>query len=223
MKFFLDSAITDQIIYARENWKIDGVTTNPRHIMTSGKPFYVVISEIADIVKDDPSFPVSVEINPHLTVKDEMIKDAEKIAGISKNFVIKLPCTEQGFSAAYALEKKGIRTNMTLAFSSSQTIQAGRIGAKFVSPFIAWKEECGEDTQQYIAEVVKIYRNYSFKTEIIVAAIRNARQIAEAAVAGADIVTAGFDVYKSVFDHAFTDRGLKIFQDCWDATDTTEK
>ncbi len=223
MKFFLDSALTDQIIYARENWKIEGVTTNPRHIMTSGKPFHRVIREIADIVKDDPGFPVSVEINPHLAKKEEMIEAAEKISAISPNFVIKLPCIEQGVSASYALEKRGIRTNLTLAFSSSQAIQAGRIGAKFVSPFVAWKEEAGEDCQPYINEIVTIYRNYAFTTEIIVAALRNARQIAEAAIAGAHIVTAGFDIYKSTFDHAFTDRGLALFQRSWDSTDTSEQ
>lgn len=222
MKFFLDSAITEQIVYARENWKIDGVTTNPRHIMLSGKPFYTVIREISEIVKDDPDFPVSIEINPNLEKKEEMILAAEKIAAISPNFVIKLPCTEPGVSAAYTLERKGIRTNITLVFSTSQAIQAGRIGARFVSPFIAWKEEAGEDCAPYIAEIVKIYRNYNYTTEIIAAAIRTARQIAESAIAGADIVTAGFDVYKSTFDHAFTDRGMKIFRDCWDKTDTSE-
>jgi transaldolase len=164
-----------------------------------------------------------VEINPHLMKKDEMIAAAEKISAISPNFVIKLPCIEQGVSAAWALERKGIRTNLTLAFSSSQAIQAGRIGAKFVSPFVAWKEEAGEDCGPYINEIVTIYRNYGFKTEIIVAALRNARQIAVAAIAGAHIVTAGFDIFKSMFDHAFTDRGLGIFQKCWDSTDTAEK
>jgi len=223
MKYFLDSAITEEIIHARENWRIDGVTTNPRHIMTSGKPFNMVIREIANIVKGEPDFPVSVEINPHLDKKEDMVAAAEKIAAISENFVIKLPANEVGVSAGNALELKGIRTNITLVFSSSQAIQAGRIGAKFVSPFVAWKEECGEDCPAYINEIVKIYRNYNFKTEIIVAALRNARQIAMAAIAGADIVTAGFAIFKSTFDHPFTDRGLKIFQDCWDKTDTSEK
>jgi transaldolase len=222
MKYFLDSAIIDEIVYARENWRIDGVTTNPRHIMNSGKPFYVVIKEIANIVKDDAEFPVSVEINPHLAKKEEMIEAAKKISAISPNFVIKLPCTETGVSAANTLEKEGIRTNITLVFSASQSIQAGRIGSKFVSPFVAWKEEAGEDCVPYISEIVQIYRNYNFKTEIIVAALRNARQMAQAAIAGADIVTAGFNVIKSSFDHAFTDRGMKIFQESWDSTDTTE-
>ncbi len=223
MKFFLDSAIIDEIRYARENYGIDGVTTNPRHILSSGKPFYVVIREIAALVKDDPNFRVSVEINPHLSKKEEMIAAAEKISAISPNFVIKLPALEQGACAAYALEKKGIRTNMTLVFSSSQAIQAGRIGCEFVSPFIAWKEECGENTTEYINEIVQIYKNYTFKTEIIVAALRNVRQISLAGLAGAHIVTAGFAIYQKLFDHPFTDRGLtQVFQTCWDQTDTKE-
>ena len=222
MKFFLDSAIVDEIKYARENWAIDGVTTNPRHIMTSGKPFHTVIREIADMVRGDPDFTVSVEINPHLEKRDDMVAEAEKIAAISPNFVIKLPTTEQGVSAAYLLKQKGIRTNLTLVFSSSQAIQAGRIGATFVSPFVAWKEEAGEDVVPYINEIVTIYRNYGFDTEIIVAALRNARQVGQAAIAGAHIVTAGFAVYESLYQHPFLNKGLDIFRECWDETDTTE-
>jgi transaldolase len=222
LKFFLDSAITEEIIYAVENWNIDGVTTNPRHIMVSKKPFYTVIREIAEIAQDKKDFPVSVEVNPHWQSKEEIIREAEKIASISPHFVIKVPAIEAGACAALALERCGIRTNYTLVFSSAQAIQAGRIGCRFVSPFVAWKEECGEDVVPYIEEIVRIYRNYNFKTEIIVAALRNVRHIADAAVAGADIVTAGFDIYKKLFDHSFTDRGIKLFQDCWDMTDTTE-
>ena len=224
MKFFLDSAIVDEIRCAKENWAINGVTTNPRHILSSGKPFYVVIREMAALVKEDPDFPVSVEINPHLNRKEDMIAAAEKIASISPNFVIKLPAIEQGASAAYALVKKGIRVNMTLVFSSSQAIQAGRIGCEFVSPFVAWKEECGENTADYIDEIVKIYKNYNYKTEIIVAALRNVRQISLAALSGAHIVTAGYAIFQKLFDHPFTDRGLtEVFQKCWDETDTTEQ
>lgn len=223
MKFFLDSAITEEIIYAIENWNIDGVTTNPRHIMNSKKPFHVVIREINEIVKDKKDFPISVEVNPHISNKEEIIREAEKLAAISPNFVIKVPASEAGACAALDLERRGIRTNYTLVFSSSQAIQAGRIGCCFVSPFVAWKEECGENVTPYIEEIVKIYRVYNFKTEIIVAALRNVKHISNAALAGADIVTAGFSIYKKLFDHPFTDRGIKIFQDCWDMTDTTEQ
>lgn len=223
MKFYLDSAITEEIIYAIENWCIDGITTNPRHIMVSKKPFYDVIREIAEIVQDKKDFPVSVEVNPHLQNKEDIIGEAKKIASISSNFVIKVPAIEAGACAALSLERLGIRTNYTLVFSSAQAIQAGRIGCRFVSPFVAWKEECGENVFPYIEEIVRIYRNYKFKTEIIVAALRNVRHIANAAVLGADIVTAGFDIYKKLFDHPFTDRGIKLFQECWDMTDTIER
>ena len=218
MKYFLDSAMTDEIAYARKHWAIDGVTTNPRHIKMSGKPFLKVIREIAEMVKGDPKFPVSVEVNPHLTRAEEMIAEASRLAAISPNFVIKIPCCEQGYCAAHALETQGIRTNVTLVFSPAQALQAGRIGAKYVSPFVAWKEEAGEDCGSYIADIVRIYRNYGFKTEIIVAALRNAKQIVDAARVGADIVTAGLETYKASFDHAFTDRGLRIFAKAWDET-----
>jgi len=218
MKYFLDSAITGEIAYARKHWAIDGVTTNPRHIKMSGKPFLGVIREIAEMVKGDPQFPVSVEVNPHLTHAEEMIAEARKLAAISPNFVIKIPCCEQGYCAARALETQGIRTNVTLVFSPAQALQAGRIGAKYVSPFVAWKEEAGEDCGAYIGDIVRIYRSYGFKTEIIVAALRNAKQIVDAARLGADIVTTGFETYKASFDHPFTDRGLKIFTKAWDET-----
>jgi transaldolase len=147
-----------------------------------------------------------------------MVAEAQKIASISPNFVIKIPCCEQGYCAARTLELQGIRTNVTLVFSPAQAIQAGRIGAKFVSAFVAWKEEAGEDCRSYITDIVQIYRNYAFKTEIIVAALRNGKQIVDAARAGAHIVTASFEIYKASFDHAFTDRGIMIFSRAWDET-----
>ncbi|MHC4093744.1 MAG: transaldolase family protein, partial [Planctomycetota bacterium] len=103
-------------------------------------------------------------------------------------------------------------------FSASQALQAARLGAAFVSPFIGWKEASGEQTSPMIAEIVRIYRNYSFKTRIIVAAVRNGRQIVDAAVSGADVVTAGFDVYRESFDHPYTAMGLQRFAESWDAT-----
>jgi len=222
MKYFLDSAITSEIEYALENWGIDGVTTNPRHIQVSGKPFYTVIKEIANLTRDLPGFTVSVEVNPHFRKAEDMIEMAKKLAGISPNFVIKIPCIEQGVSAAYKLEKMKIRTNVTLVFSAAQAIMAGRIGAKFVSPFVAWKEEAGEDTRQYIEDITAIYRNYNYKTEIIVAALRNGRQIVDAARAGAHIVTAGFDIYKASFEHPYTvGKGIPLFEEFWDKTDVS--
>ncbi len=223
MKYFLDSAKIDEIDYAYKNYAIDGVTTNPKHIMASGKPFLTAINDIAAWIKENhlegmDKFPVSVEINPHLAKAEDMIAEAEKIAAICENFVIKIPCTTEGIKAAYQLEKKGIRTNVTLVFSPSQAIQAGRIGAKFVSPFVGWKENSGEDTYGYMSQLVNIYKEKGYKTEIITAAVRNGKQIADAAEMGADIVTAGLAVYEESFNHPFTTYGLGVFTDAWDHT-----
>jgi len=227
MKFFLDSAKLDEIKFAYNTFGIDGVTTNPRHIMLSGKPFLTAIQDIADWIKEEglvgyEKFPVSVEINPHLDKAADMIEAARKIAAISPNFVIKIPCTEEGVAAARALEKEGIRTNVTLIFSAAQAILPAKNGSKFVSPFIGWKEANGEDCKQYIADIVQIYKNYGFygKTEIICAAVRTGKQIVDCAVAGADIVTAGLAVFQDAMKHPYTNQGIGIFTDAWDNTKT---
>lgn len=227
MKYFLDSAKIDEIKEAYNTFGIDGVTTNPNHIMNSGKPFFTVIGELAEFVKENDiegwdKFPISVEINPHLDDANEMIAMGEKIAAMCPNFCIKIPCTQAGITAARALEKKGVRTNLTLVFSASQALIAGKNNSLFVSPFIGWKENSGEDCKQYIQDIVTIYKNYGFygKTQIICAAVRNGKQFVDCAVAGADIVTAGLQVYKDSFYHPFTDYGLEKFQNAWDKTIT---
>lgn len=227
MKYFLDSAKIDEIREAYDTFGIDGVTTNPNHIMNSGKPFYTVLEELANFVKEKDiegweKFPISVEINPHLDTVDEIVEMGKKIAGMCKNFVIKIPCTEAGITSARKLEQMGVRTNLTLVFSPSQAIIAAKNKSLFVSPFIGWKENSGEDCKQYIKDIVDIYKNYGYfgKTEIICAAVRTGKQIADCAVSGADIVTAGLQVYKDSFYHAFTDYGLNKFQSAWDKTIT---
>jgi len=217
MKYFLDSAKIDEIVYAFENWGFDGVTTNPNHILNSGKPFDTVVKELAERFRGT-HFSISIEINPWLEKADEMAAEAKKYAAISENFTIKIPCTEQGLVAIKKLSGEGVPTNCTLVFSPSQAIQAARAGARYVSPFVGWKESSGEDCSQFIMSVVEIYRNYGFDTEIIVAALRNGKQLADAALWGADIVTAGFSVYEESFYHPFTDYGLKRFRDAWDKT-----
>jgi transaldolase len=140
------------------------------------------------------------------------------LAAISPNFVIKLPATEVGFKAISLLKEKGIRSNLTLVFSAGQALQAMRMGAYFVSPFIGWKESNAEEIGRMIEDIVAIRDNYGFTTEIIVAAVRNGRQFVDAAVAGADIVTAGFAIYQDLFDHPYTHVGLAKFQSFWDQT-----
>ena len=228
MKYFLDSAKLDEIDYAYEMYGIDGVTTNPKHIKNSGKPFMQCVVDIAAWLKEKGlegadreegtrKFPVSFEINPHLDKWEDIVEAAKEVSSYSNNYVIKIPCCEQGLIAARKLEKMGIRTNVTLVFSPSQAIPVAKLGAKFVSPFVGWKEESG-DPGDYISDIIDIYNNYGYDTEIIVAAVRNGRQIGDFAAIGADIVTAGLDVYKKSFEHPFTTYGLGIFRDAWDGT-----
>lgn len=225
MKYFLDSAKLDEIQYAYHTFGIDGVTTNPRHIMLSGKPFMTAITDIAAWIREEglegiDKFPVSVEINPHLTDADEMIQMAKQISAISPNFAIKIPAIEPGVAAARKLEQQGIRTNVTLIFSPAQAILPAKNGSLFVSPFIGWKEANGEDCKQYIQDIVNIYRNYGFygKTQIICAALRTPKQIVDCAVAGADIVTTALAVYQDTMKHAYTNQGLETFINAWDNT-----
>jgi transaldolase len=227
MKYFLDSAKIDEIREAYETFGIDGVTTNPNHIMNSGKPFKVVLGELAAFVKEKDIegwdvFPISVEINPHLDDADEMVAMAKDIASLCPNFVIKIPCTMAGITAARRLEEIGIRTNLTLVFTPSQALIAAKNGSLFVSPFIGWKETSGEDCTQYIQDIVTIYDNFGYlgETQIICAAVRTGKQFVDCAVAGADIVTAGLQVYKDSFYHPFTDYGLEKFCAAWDKTVT---
>ncbi len=217
MKFFLDSALVDEIAHGLSMWNIDGVTTNPRHISVAGKPFLTTIREIAGLFAGTDK-AISVEVNPHHDQPQAMVAEAVKLAAISPNFVIKLPATEAGFKAISLLKEEGIRSNLTLVFSAGQALQAMRMGAYFVSPFIGWKESNAEETVRLIEEIATIRDNYDFSTEIIVAAVRNGRQIVDAAVAGADIVTAGFAVYQDLFDHPYTHVGLDKFGSFWDLT-----
>lgn len=217
MKFFLDSAHVHEIEYALEKWHIDGVTTNPRHVQASGKPFVTVIREIGALFAGTDK-TVSVEVNPHYNDCQDMVEEGLKLAALSPNFVIKLPATEAGFQAVAVLKERGVRTNLTLCFSPMQALQAMRMGALYVSPFVGWKEANGEEIVRMIHEIVTIRDNYHFQTQVLVAAIRNARQVTEAALAGADIVTAGFVVYQEGFQHPFTDMGLGKFENFWDQT-----
>jgi transaldolase len=217
MQFFLDSAHVEEIKYALDSFDIDGITTNPRHVQASGKPFLTVIREIAKLVEGTQK-TVSVEVNPHFMTYEEMLPEAEKLAAISPNFVVKLQCVEPAFKVMTTLAKKGIRVNCTLVFSAMQALQAMRSGAFYVSPFIGWKETNGEEIRGFISDIVTIRRNYSFDSQIIVAAVRNARQVIDAAVMGADIVTAGLPVYQEGFQHPYTQEGIRKFSEFWDKT-----
>ena len=224
MKYFIDSAKLEEIQYAYEHWGIDGVTSNPKHIQVSGHSFVKVLEQLAawaarEKLEGWARFPISVESDPHLDDWQQIYDAGKTLAGISPNYVAKIACTEAGLIAARKLEQEGIRTNITLVFSPSQAIAAAKTGALFVSPFVGWKEANGEDCSHYIEAVTRIYRNYHFTTQIIVAALRSGKQIAEAAQHGADICTCGLQVYRDSFYHPYTDFGLGQFQNAWDATE----
>ena len=217
MKMFLDSAKTDEIKRALEMWDIDGVTTNPRHVQDSGKPFRTVIEEIAELVAGTDK-PVSVEVDPHLTDWEKIVEQGRQLAEISPNFVIKVGAGESGFKAVRELTARGVRVNATLICSVTQAWHAARGGAAFISPFVGWREQHGDRADSLIPEVAAILENYAYPSEIIAAAVRNARQIADAALAGAHCITAGMAVYQDSFRNPYTTMGEEIFQRAWDAT-----
>ena len=217
MKLFLDSAITDEVKYALEYFDIDGVTTNPRHVEVSGKPFLSVIQEIGELSKGTNK-TVSVEVNPHLVDDDDIMKEARKLAALSPNFVVKLQCMESTLKAIPVLAQEGIRVNMTLVFSAAQAFFAMRAGAYYVSPFIGWKESNAEEVGMLIEDIVQMRDNYGYETQVLVAAVRNGRQIVNAAVVGADIVTAGLAVYREAVEHPYTQMGIQRFSSFWDKT-----
>lgn len=217
MKMFLDSAKTDEIKQALEMWDIDGITTNPRHVQASGKPFRAVIEEIAGLVAGTEKH-VSVEVDPHLTDWEKIVSQGCELAEISPNFVIKVGVSEPGFKAVRELAARGIRVNATLIFSTAQAWHAARCGAAFISPFVGWREQHGDDAGSLIPEISVMLDTHGYKSEIIAAAVRNARQIADAAIAGAHCITAGVAVYRDSFSSPYTNMGEKIFQNAWDAT-----
>lgn len=217
MKLFLDSAKTEEIEHALAMWDMDGLTTNPRHIEASGKPFRKVLGEIAELVRGTHK-PVSVEVDPHLTGWKEIVDEGLELSKLSPNFVIKVGASEEGFRAVRELAARDVRVNATLVFSVAQAWHAARAGAAYVSPFLGWKEQHGDAVETFIPEVRAMLDNFGYATEIIAAAIRNTRQIGDAAVAGAHCVTAGLAVYQQSFSNPYTTMGEGVFQDAWDAT-----
>jgi len=216
MKMFLDSAKTDEIRYALDLWDIDGITTNPKHVKDSGKPFRTVIEEIAGLF-DGTTKEVSVEVDPNLADWEKMVDQGLELSKISPNFVIKVGVSEQGFKAIRELTNRGVRVNATLIFSVAQAWQAARAGAAFVSPFVGWKEQYGDPVESLIPEVAVMLENYDYRAEIIAAAVRNSRHIADA-LAGAHCITAGMAVYQDSFRNPYTTMGEQLFQNAWNAT-----
>ena len=210
MKFFIDTANVEEIRQANDLGVICGVTTNPSLIAKEGRDFIEVVKEITEIVDG----PISAEV---ISLDAEgMVKEAEKLVQIHKNIVIKLPMTEEGLKATKILSKKGIKTNVTLIFSSVQALLAARAGATYVSPFVGRLDDIGQNGMDLIAEVVEIFNTNNIETQIIVASVRNPIHVSQAATLGADIATVPLKVIKQMTKHPLTDKGIENFLKDWE-------
>lgn len=210
MKFFIDTANVEEIRKANELGVLDGVTTNPSLMAKEGKDPISLLKTICGIVDG----PVSAEV-VGLTA-DEMVKEARSLARIHKNIVVKIPMIEEGLKAVKKLSATGIRTNVTLVFSSPQALLAAKAGASFVSPFVGRLDDISHVGMGLVGEIVEIYENYLFDTEIIVASIRNPLHVVEAARMGAHIATIPYAVIRNLIRHPLTDIGLEKFLKDWE-------
>ena len=210
MKFFIDTANTDEIKKAWELGVIDGVTTNPSLMAKEGKDPVQVLKTICNIV----SGPVNAEV-VGLTA-DVMIKEAKTLSKIHKNIVVKIPMIEEGLKAVKKLSAQGIKTNVTLIFSATQALLAAKAGASYVSPFVGRLDDISHDGMEIVAQIIDIYDNYLFETEIIVASIRNPLHVLDAAMMGADIATIPYSVIAQLAKHPLTDIGLQKFLKDWE-------
>jgi transaldolase len=209
MKFFLDTAIRDEIRAMAALGIVDGVTTNPSLLKDARAPYRDVLTEICRLVPG----PVSAEV---LAEDSEgMIREARDLAGIAPNIVIKVPMGVAGIRAAAALKSQGIETNVTLVFSTNQALLAAKAGARFVSPFIGRLDDVGQEGMALIAEILEVYGNYEFDTEVIVASVRHPMHVVEAARLGADIVTMPAKVLAAMFEHPLTTIGKAKFLEAW--------
>jgi transaldolase len=209
MKFFIDTANINEIKEANEMGMVDGVTTNPSLISKEGRDFEEIIKEICDIVDG----PISAEVVS--TDTEGMLEEARKLSKIHNNIVIKVPMLVDGLKATRKLTEEGIKTNVTLVFSPLQALMAAKAGATYVSPFIGRLDDISQEGLLLVEQIVEIYSNYAFDTEIIVASIRNPLHVLESALMGADIATIPFNVLSKLAAHPLTDKGLKAFLDDW--------
>lgn len=205
MKFFIDTANIEEIKEAERMGLIDGVTTNPSLVAKEGRSLEDILNDICDIVDG----PISAEV---ISLDAEgMLREGRHLATIHENIVIKIPMTTDGLIACQQFSKEGIRVNITLVFSPLQALLAAKAGASFVSPFVGRLDDISAEGMLLIEQIAKIYDNYNFDTEIIVASIRNPLHILESALIGADIATIPFKVLTGLSKHPLTDKGIEVF------------
>ncbi len=210
MKFFIDTANLSEIREANAMGILDGVTTNPSLIAKEGKPFKDTILEICGIVDG----PVSVEVVA-LEAKG-MLREAEEFATWDKHVVVKLPTTKEGLKACKTLTGQGIRTNLTLCFSPNQALMVAKAGATYVSPFVGRLDDISHVGMDLVRQIVQIYNNYGYKTQVLAASLRHPLHVVEAAMAGAHVATIPFKVLDQMIKHPLTDKGLDAFLKDWE-------
>jgi transaldolase len=209
MKFFIDTANVKEIREAAGLGVVDGVTTNPSLVAKEGRDFREVIAEICSIV-DGPISAEAVSLKA-----EEMVAEAEGLAKLHRNIVVKLPLTKDGLKATKVLAGRGVRVNMTLVFSPMQALLAAKVGAAYVSPFVGRLDDISHSGMDLVSQIVQIYENYDFATEVIVASVRNPLHVVDAALAGAHIATIPFSVIDQLVKHPLTDIGIEKFLADW--------
>jgi len=210
MKIFTDTANLEEIKKAAAMGILDGVTTNPSLLSKEDMPFRELLAEICKVVDG----PISAEVVA--TDSEGMIREAEELSKIGKNITIKVPCTTEGLVAIRHLSEKGIMTNATLCFSPMQALLVAKAGASFVSPFVGRLDDISTAGMDLIGQIVTIYGNYAFDTEVLVASIRNQMHVVDAALMGADVATIPFKVIAQLMKHPLTDVGLEKFRAGWE-------
>ncbi|MBD0315317.1 MAG: fructose-6-phosphate aldolase [Nitrospiraceae bacterium] len=211
MKFYLDTASVKEIQEAASLGLLDGVTTNPSLVAKEGRVFREVLVEICNIVDG----PISAEV---VSVEaDAMVKEGKELAKIHKNIVVKVPLIAEGLKATKRLAAEGIKVNVTLCFSPTQALLAAKAGAWCVSPFIGRLDDISSNGMELIRQILTIYKNYDFKTYVLVASVRHPQHVVEAALAGGHICTMPFTIFQQMVKHPLTDIGLKKFLADWDA------
>lgn len=210
MKFFIDTANIDEIKKAVDMGMVDGVTTNPSLIAREDKPFEQIIKEITEVVDG----PISAEV---IALDAEgMLAEGRELAKISPNIVIKVPMTTEGLKATKAFSAEGIKTNVTLVFSTAQALMAAKAGATYVSPFVGRLDDLAQTGMELISDIMTIFDNYGYQTEIIVASIRNPMHVMDSALIGADVATIPFKVISQLAKHPLTDIGMESFLTDWE-------
>jgi transaldolase len=212
MKFFIDTADIKEIREAAAMGLVDGVTTNPSLVARTGRKFKDVLLEICDVVKG----PVSAEVVG--TNYDDMMREAREYAALRNNIVVKIPMLAEGMKAVRTCTAEGIKTNVTLCFSATQALLAAKAGASFISPFVGRIDDTGWDGMELISDIRTIYDNYDFQTEILTASVRTVNHVKQAALIGADVITAPPATLKALVKHPLTDKGLEQFLADWAKT-----